>query len=92
LAISAVSGAWNESTITWNNKPAVGASVASGSVVGNRATWYEFDVTEYVKAQRNNGVSRISLVIRATQTSSSLVQVSSGEATAALRPQLVITA
>ena len=92
LAVKAVSNAWNESTITWNNKPAVGAIVASGSVTGNRAKWYEFDVTEYVKAQRLSGVTRVSVAIQATQATSSLVQLSSGEATASLRPQLVITA
>lgn len=92
LVIKAVSGTWSESTITWNNKPTPGSTVASGSVIGNRATWYEFDVTEYVRAQRALGVTRVGLVVQATQTTSSLVQLSSGEASATLRPQLIITA
>lgn len=92
LTVSGVAASWTESSINWNNKPAVGDAVATGSVTGNRAAWYEFDITEYVKSQRNNGTTRIGLVVQATQATSSLVQLSTGEASTSLRPRLVITA
>lgn len=92
LLIKAVDTAWTESTITWNNKLTPGATVATGSVVGNKAAWYEFDVTDYVRAQRTASVTRVGFVVQATQSSSSLVQLSTGEATSTLQPHLVITA
>ncbi|MFM1752870.1 MAG: hypothetical protein RL119_1832, partial [Actinomycetota bacterium] len=93
LVIKTVSAAWTESTITWNNKPTPESTiVASGLVTGNQTAWYEFDVTNYVRAQRTLGVNRVCFVVQATQSSSSLVQLSTGEASTTVRPQLVITA
>ena len=92
VAIKAVTSAWSESTITWNNKATAGDTVATGSVVGNQTAWYEFDITSHVSSQRTGGTNVIDVVIQATQASSSLVQLSTGEAAASLRPHLVITA
>lgn len=91
LAIKAVTSAWSESTITWNNKATVGDTVATGSVVGNQTTWYEFDITDHVKTRRTGGTTLINMVVQAP-LASSLVQLSTGEASASLRPHIVITA
>lgn len=92
LTVSAVASTWSESTITWNTKPVVGSSVATGSVTGSKAAWYEFDITNHVQSLRNGGTTRIGLVVQATQASSSLVQLSTGEASTSLRPHVIITA
>lgn len=91
LAVKAVSGAWSESAITWNNKPVPGSTLASGSVVGNQTAWYEFDITDHVKGQRTGGTTVINLVLQAP-LAGSLVQLSTGEASTSLRPHIVITA
>jgi len=44
------SDTWEEETITWNNKPAVGDAIASAQKAGGG--WVEIDVTSYIEAER----------------------------------------
>ena len=90
LVIKQAPATWTETSITWNTKPSPGAPVATAAVVGNSATWYEVDVTDYVNQQRAAGTTLIGFVVQASQAASSLITVSSGEATAANRPRLVL--
>ena len=61
-----VAGDWDESTITWNNKPASGAVVGTWAGVENGLA--SIDVTAQVNALRSQGLSRLSLRIwRSTQ-------------------------
>jgi parallel beta-helix repeat protein len=73
---------WSESTITWNNKPALGTLVrALGSVP--TGSWLEIDVTSIVRSGQT-----LSLALRPVSTDSFIVN--SKEA-ASERPQLVIS-
>jgi hypothetical protein len=80
-----------ESVLTWSNKPAAGTQIASGSVVGSTAAFYEFDITSYVNAQRAAG-QPVNVVVQTSQTTSAAISATTGESTTlANRPQLVIT-
>ncbi len=89
--ISAVSNTtWGETTITWNNKPAVGAALASGTVTNKTFAWYELDVTGYLQSERAAGRNVVSLALRAPATSSLTVNANSRQASTN-KPQLVFT-
>ena len=77
------SNAWNESTIRWNLRPAIGARVSRVSGPAKANAWVELDVTAAVKG---NGV--ISLAI--TQNNTDGVFFDSREAGPALAPRLII--
>jgi hypothetical protein len=80
---------WAEGSITWNSKPATGGgALASRSISNLSDAWQEFDVTDYVKAARQNGQSTITLVLRATNTTDPQAWFNSDDA-ASNRPQLV---
>ncbi len=85
-AVSSTS--WSETTITWNNKPALGAALASGAITSKTLSWYEFDVTGYLLAERAAGRNVISLALHAPVASSLTVDVKSRQANAN-KPQLV---
>ncbi|MEM3699768.1 MAG: DNRLRE domain-containing protein [Candidatus Bathyarchaeia archaeon] len=53
---------WTESTITWNNAPAVGASITSVSV-GGTGKYYCWDITPYGQAQYS-GDKILSVVVK----------------------------
>lgn len=56
---------WTENTITWNNKPATStAALASTSVTNAAATYYTWDVTNYVKAELAAGRKKIALALK----------------------------
>lgn len=54
------SESWNETTITWNNKPAMGEFLATASVDGHPDDWFEWTSSEllnYVKSKAGGTVS-----------------------------------
>jgi len=53
---------WKESTITWNNMPALGTK-QSTTTVTSTAQWYEWDVTSYLQAQKNAGKTLVTLAV-----------------------------
>jgi hypothetical protein len=53
---------WSETAITWNNKPAVGASTATATMTATNG-WYTFDVTAYVKARKAAGATAITFTL-----------------------------
>jgi len=58
---------WGETAITWNTKPATsGSALATKTISGTTAAWYEWDITSYVKTARQNGQQFVTLVLRAT--------------------------
>jgi hypothetical protein len=81
---------WTEAGLTWNNKPAAGALLATATIVNTTSTWYEWDVTAYVRAEIAAGRNVVSIVLRNQATSSNQVTFNSGEA-ASNQPQLVVT-
>jgi glucose/arabinose dehydrogenase len=91
IEIDAVaSTTWGENTITWNNKPAVGAALAKFNVIDTTARWYEIDLTSYLKAQKAAGKMLISLALRGLTSVTPDAVFNSDEATTN-RPELVIT-
>lgn len=46
-----IDDSWSESAITWNNSPAPDESVLSTTVVDAFGKYYEWDVTDYIRAQ-----------------------------------------
>jgi hypothetical protein len=56
-----VAGEWDESTITWNNKPLSGQIVGTWSGVADGVT--SLDLTAHVNSLRSQGVARLSLRI-----------------------------
>jgi len=84
---------WVESgsgSITWNNKPATGASPLSTTVItDNVPHWYEFDVTSYLQAEKAAGRNIVSLAVKNTAQSSPFASFNSREATSN-QPQLLL--
>jgi hypothetical protein len=82
---------WLESTITWNNAPASGTQIGTFNVSTAINTWYNFDVTSYVQAQRAAGHNIVSFeLIQNTADVNGLVDFASREATTG-QPGLTIT-
>jgi hypothetical protein len=83
---------WSETAITWNTRPATTGSALGEVTLANATTsqWYEWDVTTFVKDQKANGRSLVTLVIKHSTVSDTYAKWSSREATANT-PQLVIT-
>jgi endoglucanase len=81
---------WGESTITWNNRPSTTTGVlASATVTGTMSKWYELDLTTYLKQQKAAGATAVTLVLKGTTLSDSIIQFDSDEG--ANKPQLVVT-
>lgn len=55
LYCKATGNAWEESSITWNNKPAPGSTLAQTSVA--TTDWYEWDITDYVQGKEGQVIS-----------------------------------
>ena len=65
---------WSENSITYNNAPSIGDSIST-VLLGPVNTWYEWDVTEYVKS--NEGRSRVSFALQSESNSPRIVFSSS---------------
>ncbi len=71
---------WGETTITWNNKPAsTDPALSTQTITDNVARWYEFDVTAWVKPQRDGGQTLVSLALKSQAASSPFVIFDSRE-------------
>jgi hypothetical protein len=83
---------WGETSITWNNKPAAGATVlASVPLVTNStaARWYEWDLTAFLQAEIAAGRTAATLVLK-NDVASPNVTFRSRQASSN-RPELRIT-
>ena len=85
---------WTETGLTWNNKPASGATALATVTIANNSTtarWYELDVTQYLLAEKAAGRNVVTLVLKNLANSTPYVTFSSKEAaTAANRPQVLV--
>ena len=91
VAASAVaSTSWDESTVTWNTRPAVGSELSRATVVGASYGWYEFDVTSHVVAERAAGRWVVVVALTAPTSSVLVSGVSAESSTSAARPRLVL--
>jgi hypothetical protein len=84
--------AWNESTLTWNNRPTAASStmIAKATVSGTTGKWYELDLTAFLKQQLAAGATSVTLVLKAAGPSNGPIVFDSDEG--ANRPELVIAA
>jgi subtilisin family serine protease len=81
---------WNESTLTWNNKPASGSTVrGSVTVSGTTAKTYEIDLSSFLKSEFAAGRKVVTLVLKNASTTTAQTIFASDET--ANGPQLVIT-
>jgi uncharacterized delta-60 repeat protein len=80
---------WDERTVTWRNRPAIGTALGSFTVRGITAQWHEIDITAYVQAEKRAGRNVITLALQNTTHSSAQVQAASREA-GAQAPALII--
>ena len=81
---------WNEHTLTWNTRPALGKVLGSVTVGGTAAQWVYVDVTKFVQSERRAGRNVISLALRSVVPSSAFAEFQSREA-GDTGPRLVIT-
>lgn len=82
---------WAETSITWANKPATGATaLATVTVPDATPRWYEWDVTAYTRAERAAGRGTITLALKNTSGASPVTIFNTREATSN-QPQLFIT-
>jgi phosphatidylserine/phosphatidylglycerophosphate/cardiolipin synthase-like enzyme len=88
--LSVADTTWNETTITWNNKPVYASTVeATVEVSGTAAQWYDVDLTTFAKTQRALGRTAISIAIVCPLDTLPYVAFGSRESSA--RPELLIT-
>ena len=83
---------WVESgngSITWNNKPATGSALTSVTVIDNNARWYEWNIADYVKAEKDAGRNIVKLAIKNTAASTPTAIFNSKE-NDNNRPQLIL--
>jgi glucose/arabinose dehydrogenase len=82
---------WAESALTWNTQPPAGATaIASTRVTSTSATWYEWDVTPYVRSERAAGRTTVAFALAATATTAPLASFASREASSN-RPELLVS-
>jgi uncharacterized delta-60 repeat protein len=83
---------WSGATLTFNNKPAPGATpLTSATVLDTALRRYEFDVSAYVKRERELGRRFVSFMLQAPTATTAAVIFNSGNA-AASRPVLSVVA
>jgi hypothetical protein len=77
--------------VNWNNRPAMGSSLANATTSGGTGfVWREFDVTAYVQAEKARGQHAISLGITSETPGSVWAKIRSRNA-ASNPPELIIT-
>lgn len=92
VAAYAVSNtSWTENALTWNNKPASGASLDTVTVSNTAYAWYDWDVTNWVNAELMAGRTNISLALKSLVAHDPRIFWNSSEA-GTNTPQLRITA
>jgi hypothetical protein len=59
-----ITSSWSESSVTWNNKPGYGGAYGSKSIVHGAWGWYDFDVTDLVKAWHDGTYTNHGIMLR----------------------------
>jgi len=90
VQLSTVSGAWEETTLTWNNQPVTGTAIASQTVNSTVFVNFNFDVTSAVADAVASGATEISFVLTATSSSTAVLRVGAREGDADKVPHLVL--
>lgn len=91
MTVYAVSNTtWSETGITWNNKPARGAALATANVTSTSFLYYEFDVSDYVIAEKGAGRNLVSFALHNPNVANYMVWMRAREY-GVNPPQLVLT-
>jgi hypothetical protein len=90
-AFAVASNTWTEGGITWNNRPAPGAQQGSPVNITTTARYYEWDVTAFVRSQKTDGASAVSLAVGMNTVTSAAPDVFNSRQAATNPPQLVVT-
>jgi hypothetical protein len=86
------STSWQETTITWNNRPTAGAiALGSATIVNNQFRWYELDVTSYVRSELQAGRSTLSLMIAIPVLNTKTYPTFNSREALTNRPEIVVT-
>jgi hypothetical protein len=84
---------WTEAGVNWNNRPGSGTSAAlsTTTVATSTPKWYEWDVTDAVRAAKQANQTTVTLIVRSLTATTPYLIFSSSEA-AANRPELLVDA
>ena len=82
---------WGETTITYNNAPAIGAKQGSSQSVGLTAAYVEWDLTSYVQAQKTAGATAVSFEVKQDVANNETPTTFNSRENASNKPQLVVT-
>jgi len=85
---SCTTDSWLETTLTWNNRPAVGTSQAT-LTTGSTAGYYEATITSWVNSQMS-GDKVVSVIVLDDQNLNKNLQAYSKDNTTTNKPQLVV--
>lgn len=81
---------WSETTMTYNNRPAMGDILGSVTVTGSTYAWYDVDVTAYVQAEKAAGHNRVSFVIHGATDPGTYELIETKEWSAANAPKIIV--
>ena len=81
--------AWDERTVTWNTRPALGRVLGRLTIDGGAAGWLDLDITKFVASERAAGHDVIAVALRSVVHSSASASFNSREARSG-QPRLVI--
>jgi glucose/arabinose dehydrogenase/chitodextrinase len=82
--------AWSETGITWNNRPgSSGPTLGAKTIAGTTGQTYSWDVSDYVREQREAGATAVTFVVRANSTKDAIATFNSDEASSG-RPELAV--
>lgn len=95
LSVFPVSAAWDESTLTWDNKPLPNQpeELTRVTVTDAVARWYELDITAFIQAERTAGRTVTGVLLRnmiRSETGDFYTTFDSRETTTTNAPQLII--
>jgi hypothetical protein len=79
---------WSESGLSWSTRPKVGEQLGGVTISSTSNGWYEVDVSDYVRAERNAGHTAVSLVVHSLKVTTAKLGIASRESANA--PRLVL--
>jgi len=90
VGVFAAASSFNETRLNWSNRPAiVGSALAQTTITTASRRWYQWDLTSYLRQQKQAGKTVVTLVLKGLTTSTSAAFFNSREAGVGA-PQLVI--
>jgi hypothetical protein len=73
---------WTESTLTWNNAPAIDPDALATALVSGEPRWYSWDVTTHARALQEAAATQIDLALQSDQYGDGLASFASRESSA----------